>query len=198
LVEVMVSLGVMTVSALALFGMQGQAARANGRARDMTTAAQIAQNILERMKLDGLNWTTITPNDTADTRDTLLLRTVANATPGNFLSLPEITDARGGTNTFRSNAFNQFGEDVQTAGAPAATLAGVRFCASMRLAWVYDTHRVMRADVRVWWTKEAPARSILDDFPTCADDNTKLRPGGSLYESYHTVYLSTVIRPHGT
>jgi prepilin-type N-terminal cleavage/methylation domain-containing protein len=196
LVEVMVSLGVMTISAMALFGMQAQATRANGRARDMTMASQIAQNVVERLKLDGLIWNTITPNDPADLVLTETLKSIALATPGNFMTLPERSEPRSGKTAALSNAFNQFGDDVLTAGATSAALAAIRYCASMRLAWVYDSHRVMRADVRVWWSKEAPTRSIIDDFPGCADDNIKLRPGGTLFESYHAVYLSTVIRPH--
>jgi type II secretory pathway pseudopilin PulG len=197
-VEVMVSLGVMTISAMGLFALQGQATRANGRARDMTTASQIAQNVIERLKMDGLVWNTISPGDTTDVALTETLKSITGATPGNFLTLPEHSDARGGaTPVFWSNAFNNFGEDVSTIGANAQTLAQIRYCASIRLAWVYETHRVLRADVRVWWSKEVPTHSIIADFPGCADNNAALSPPlGSNYEDYHTVYLSTVIRPH--
>jgi type IV pilus assembly protein PilV len=196
LVEVMVALGVMTISAMALFGMQAQATRANVRARDMTVASQIAQNVIERLKLDSLAWNTIA-DSTQDFRNTLWLHHINGATAGNFMRLPEMSDIpRVSKTPVLSNGFNQYGVDVPISGAAADVLAGIRFCASMRLAWVYETHRAMRADVRVWWTKEAPSRSIIADFPACDDDNVRLLPGGTLFESYHTVYLSTVIRPH--
>ncbi|HET8934938.1 MAG TPA: hypothetical protein VFN67_15930, partial [Polyangiales bacterium] len=187
---------VMTISAMALFSMQGQATRANARARDMTMASQIAQNLIERLKMDALVWNTITQGDSKDTSNTEVLKLIDGWTPGEFKTLPERTDPRSGLSVPLSNAFTQSGEDVLTSGAPSDVLATIRYCASFRLGWVYDTHRAMRADVRVWWTKEAPSRSIIADFPGCADDNIKLSPGGSLYENYHSVYLSTVIRPH--
>jgi prepilin-type N-terminal cleavage/methylation domain-containing protein len=193
LVEVMVSLGVMTISARALFSMQGQATRANTRARDMTTASQIAQNVIERLKMDGLVWNSISAGDTSNTE---MLKNIDGWTPGDFKTMPERTEPRAGLSAPLSNAFNQSGEDVLTSGAAVDVLATIRYCASWRLTWVYESHRAMRADVRVWWTKEAPSRSILTDFPACADDNIKLNPGGSLYDSYHVVYLSTVLRPH--
>jgi prepilin-type N-terminal cleavage/methylation domain-containing protein len=197
-VEVMVALGVMTITAMALFGMQAQATRANVRARDITVASQIAQNVIERLKLDGLAWNTIHITDPdEDFRKTEILKNVTSATAGNFMKLPEWTDPpRIGSSAKLSNGFDQYGIDVPISGSPAEDLARIRYCASMRLAWVYDTRRAMRADVRVWWTKEAPSRSITADFPSCEDDNVSLSPGGALFESYHAVYLSTVIRPH--
>jgi hypothetical protein len=66
----------------------------------------------------------------------------------------------------------------------------------MRLGWVYFG-RAMRADVRVWRPRNESgngSQSILDDFPLCEDDNTKLNPGGAQFDNYHVVYLPTVIR----
>lgn len=191
LVEVMVALGVMTISAMALFGMQAQSTRANGRARDMTVASQIAQNVLERMKMDGLAWNTI--GDAADVLNKTDFLRLVGATPGAFATLPETAQSRASRTVVWSNAFDLHGIDVSIGAAPGS----VRFCASQRLAWVFDTPpRAIRADVRVWWSKEAPSRSILADFPACADTNVLLAPGGARYEDYHTVYMSTVIRPH--
>lgn len=196
LVEVMVALGVMTISAMALFGMQAQATRANVRARDMTVASQIAQNAIERLKLDGLAWNTIA-DPVSDLRNTSWLNLINAATPGDFMSMPEATDpTRAGTTPVLSNGFDLYGIQVPISGATAAELAAIRYCSSMRLGWIYNTNRVIRADVRVWWSKELPTRAIMSDFPNCADDDSALRPGGALFANYHTVYLSTVIRPH--
>lgn len=194
-VEVMVALGVMTISAMALFGMQSQATRANVRARDMTVASQIAQNVLERMKMDGLAWNRI--GEPADVlTNTSILTLISNGTPQAFVTLPEREDSRLSTPVRWSNGFDLHGIDVRLSGATPAVLATVRFCASVRLAWVYDTRRAIRGDVRVWWTKEAPSRSIMADFPGCADTNDPLSPTGARYNDYHIVYMSTVIRPH--
>ena len=196
LVEVMVALGVMTISAMGLFALQGQATRANGRARDVTMASQIAQNVIERLKMDGLAWNTITPGNITDLGATFWLSAVDTAAPGAFIPMLERPETRDGNSVVWSNAFDIFGSDVPIAGANAETLATIKYCASMRLTWVYATRRVMRADVRVWWSTEAPTRSIISDFPRCADDDVRLAPDGLLEANYHMVYLSTVIRPH--
>jgi len=191
LVEVLVSLGVMTIGAMALIGMQGQTSRANGRARDMTTATQIAQNVIERLKMDGLAWT-----DLNNISATKFLNAIDSGTPGQFKTFTAVPFARRGENVTVSNAFDQTGLDVPLVGADAALLATVKYCTSYRLTWIYTSRRALRADVRVWWTKEVPTRAILSDFAGCADDHVRLSPGGTLYDSYHVVYLSTVIRPH--
>jgi type IV pilus modification protein PilV len=194
LVEVMVALGVMTISAMALFGMQAQSTRANGRARDMTVASQIAQNVLERMKMDGLAWNSV--GVAADVLNKTDILRLVGGSPGAFMALPETAQTRGNKTVVWSNGFDLHGIDVSLTGAQVPP-GGVRFCASQRLAWVFDNPpRAIRADVRVWWSKEAPTRSILADFPACVDTNVLLAPGGARYEDYHTVYMSTVIRPH--
>jgi type II secretion system protein I len=198
LVEVMVSLGVMTLGAMSLMAMQQQTMRANGRARDMTTAVQIAQTVIERLKLQGLSWNTI-GSDGSEFAGAPLLQRVYPAAVGEFMTLPEYTDTRGDVTRTWANAFDLSGTDVPMSTATDAQLASVKFCASYRLSWIYNTRRrALRADVRVWWSKEAPTRSILadSDFPQCADNNAKLLPGGEHYDNYHVVYLSTVLRTH--
>jgi type II secretion system protein I len=197
LVEVMVSLGVMTIGAMSLIAMQQQATRANVRARDITMAMQIAQNVVERLKLDGVAWTTVTPTTTADLQNTQILKGIAAATPGSFMPLPVLNPSLSGETRVLGNAFTYAGDDIDLTGASAALLTQVRFCAGIRLTWVYASRRAMRADVRVWWSKEVPARTITSDFIGCADDNAALNPGGGFYDSYHVVYLSTVLRPTG-
>jgi type IV pilus modification protein PilV len=190
LVEVMISLGVMTVGAMALIGMQQQATRANVHARTLTVASQIAQNVIERIKMQGLAWSAVTGAPAQDLAAAPLLAAIVNATPGAFITLPAVAGARP-----LSNAFDYYGDDLDIASGNAGQLARVYYCASYRLSWVYATFRAMRVDVRVWWTKEAPSRAILSDFAVCADDNTSLNPAGSMFDNYHVVYLSTVIRP---
>jgi len=198
LVEVMVSLGVMTIGAMALIGMQQQTTRANVRSRDMTVAMQIAQNEIERLKLDGVAWNSVS-DPTQDLANSPLLSPITTAnTPGNFMAIPLRASPRNGVTRTLSNAFDYVGRDIVTSGADASTLSQVRFCASYRLTWIYDKFSAMRADVRVWWTKETPSHSILSDFPGCTDDNTSINPGGTLFNEYHVVYLSTALRPNGS
>jgi prepilin-type N-terminal cleavage/methylation domain-containing protein len=199
LVEVMVSLGVMTIGAMALIAMQQQTTRANVRARDITMAMQIAQNVLERVKIDGVAWTTVAPaGTTQDLQNTQILRGIDGATPGSFIALPVLTASLNGETRPIANAFNYAGEDIDLSGASTAVQASVRYCASIRMTWVYTSRRAMRVDTRVWWSKEVPSRAITSDFVGCVDDNASLSPNGTYYDAYHIVYLSTVLRPTGT
>ena len=190
LVEVMVSLGVMTVGAMALIGMQQQTTRANVHSRTLTVATQIAQNVIERLKLEGLAWNSATGNAATDLLNAPSLAAITAALPGQFMTLPAVAGLRP-----LSNAFDYYGDDVDVTNGNPQQLARVYYCASYRLSWVYATQRAMRVDVRVWWSKEAPSRSIIADFPRCADDSIALNPGGASYDAYHIVYLSTVLRP---
>jgi prepilin-type N-terminal cleavage/methylation domain-containing protein len=195
LVEVMVSLGVMTVGAMSIIAMQQQTTRANVHARELTAATQISQNVIERLKLEAIAWTTVS-NPNTDLSNCLWLKRIVGSTPGSFMQLVgrTATNTAGATRVL-SNAFDYYGGDVDLTNATTGTLATVRFCASYRLSWIFGNYRAMRADVRVWWSKDAPSHGIIADFPACADDNTALNPGGSQYDRYHIVYLSTAIRP---
>jgi prepilin-type N-terminal cleavage/methylation domain-containing protein len=195
LVEVMIALGVMTIGGMSIIAMQQQTTRANVHARDMTIATTIAQTQLERLKLETLAWNQVTTIPATDLAQTVLLKSIVNSTPGSFMSIVPRNETNGASTRTISNAFSYYGTDMDLSGAPAATLAQVRFCASYRLSWIYSNFRAMRADVRVWWTKEAPTHSITADFPSCAEDNSSLNPTGAHYDDYHVVYLSTVLRP---
>jgi type IV pilus modification protein PilV len=195
LVEVLVSLGVMTVGAMAIVGMQQQTTRANMHARQLTVATQLAQNIIERLKMEGMTWNAVTASPATDLLNAPTLRQITAAVPGAFMALPTRTVTSGGVSRDLSNAFDFTGRDVNLTNANPATLASVHFCAGYRLSWVFNNFRAMRADVRVWWTRGYPARTITTDFAGCADNNTSLNPGGNQIDNYHVVYLSTVLRP---
>ena len=57
LIEVMVSLGVMTLGAMALIALLVQIMRSNQHARHMNTALNIAQEWTDRLKEDAHSWT---------------------------------------------------------------------------------------------------------------------------------------------
>lgn len=186
LVEVMVSIAVMTVGAMSVLALQQQLTRANMHARELTTATQIAQNWIERLKMDALAWNTI-----GDLTQTQYLQVVplpgALGTFGPFA--PSIA-SRAGVNEIYSSAFNYYGDALDTT---AGTPAGLHFCASYRLSWVYANMRAMRADVRVFWPREGEA-VLVTDYPRCVDEHLALNPGGTRFEDYHIVYLSTVLK----
>jgi type IV pilus modification protein PilV len=195
LVEVMVSLGVMTIGAMSIIALQQQTTRANVRAREITTATQIAQNVLERLKLEALAWNAVTGAPATDLQRAPSLLTIVGSTAGSFMGLPPRTASLAGNTRPLSNAYDYYGFDVDLTNANAATLATVHFCAGYRLGWIYSNFRAMRADVRVFWARDGSGRTITTDFAGCVDSNAPLNPNGALYDAYHIVYLSTVIRP---
>jgi prepilin-type N-terminal cleavage/methylation domain-containing protein len=195
LVEVMVSLGVMTVGAMSIIALQQQTTRANVHAREVTAATQIAQNVLERLKLEAVAWNNVTTSPSTDLTNAPTLRLITGGTPGAFMGLTPRVLTGGGITRKLSNAFDYYGNDVDLTNADAATLAQVHFCAGIRLSWIYANFRAMRADVRVFWPIEGNGRTITTDFAGCVDDNTSLNPNGANYDRYHIIYLSTVIRP---
>lgn len=204
LVEVMVSLGVMTIGAMALMAMQQQTTRANIHAREMTMATQIAQNWVERLKLDAMQWTTTQGTVNNDLANTTYLQAIL-ANPGDGVFQQVLFTPLGSTTRFAG--YNYLGDEIDPSAAPDEVSSGalasqtLRYCASYRMSWVY-LRRAMRADVRVWWprdmlgsTTKATANNIVDDFPGCDDNNTALNPGGAEFDNYHVVYLSTTLRP---
>ncbi|HKU38613.1 MAG TPA: prepilin-type N-terminal cleavage/methylation domain-containing protein [Polyangiales bacterium] len=187
LVEVMVSIGVMTIAAMAIFAMQQQLIVAGAHARKMTIATQIAQNWIERLKMDALRWTRA-----EDPTGTTYIQAVGGAPgkPAPFTTIPLFIATRDAERRVISNAFDLYGDDLDTTNG---TPDGLVFCASHRLNWVFDNKRVIRADVRVWWARDGQA-SIVKDYPVCADDDKSLNPKGDNFDKYHVIYLSTVLR----
>jgi type IV pilus assembly protein PilV len=218
----MVSIGVMTIGAMAIMAMQQQAARANVHARELTVATQIAQTWIERLKVDSMRWTTVTGVPATDLAGTDVLRTVFGTSGGGGTALENVftplqlavtstMQTQGGV----SGAFDYFGRDVLTDISNPANMANVRYCAAVRFTWVYynrqspvSDDRALRADVRVWWPNDvatsgnkSAGNSIAADFPACgtAAQQALLNPGtgGTELNNYHVVYLSTVLRPMG-
>jgi type IV pilus modification protein PilV len=187
LVEVMVSLGIMTVGAMGIIALQSHAIRSNSHARQLTIGMQIAQRWIERLKQDTHTWNGLgAPAATLAATRYLQLINTANAS-NQFNPIPN-TD---GTNR-ASRAFDYWGNDiVHTSVDPP-----IFYCAALRPAWVYFG-RAMRVDVRVWWPREG--YDTRTDFAACDQNFNQLDPGGpptTLYNqnAYHVVYLSTVLR----
>jgi len=194
LVEVMVSLGVMTVGAMAIIGLQTQTMRANIHSRHLTTAMQIAQIWAERLKQDAALWTQVPDPSIPTTPDDVVANTLhlSEITANLDLFTPivnlDMAHPTGNPETY-SDRFTWDGRDVGNTGE------AVEFCVDHRLNWVFPGH-AMRVDVRVWWKRESAGNpnDILVDFPNCVA-GTELTPGvGTQLGNYHTIYLPVVIR----
>lgn len=188
LIEVMVSLGIMTIGAMAVIALQAQTLRANSYARQVTNATQIAQMWVERIKEDACMWTTAAsetggaPTTTDVLVNTAYLSAIV-ANEGRWVSPPD-------QDPFPriSRGFDFQGDDT------AASIDGDPFyCTAYRMQWVYFGSAI-RTDVRVWWPR-AGSGAKATDFPACGSGSnlSLLDPGGTAYANYHGIYLSTVL-----
>jgi prepilin-type N-terminal cleavage/methylation domain-containing protein len=195
LIEVMVSLGIMMIGAMAVIGLQMQTMRANGYARQLTTATQIAQIWVERIKQDACLWTqraalTANPPETVLASVALARTRYLGAILGQRNAWVSPADSAAPV----SRGFDFQGNDtLATAG-----LTYDRFpfyCAAYRLNWVFFGEAI-RADVRVWWPRAGSAANPVSDFDGCGSGGglASLDPGGSAIDNYHAVYVSTVMR----
>lgn len=179
IVEVVVAMAVMVFGIMAIVGLQSHTVQINSLARQMSIANQIAQTWLERMKQDAHTWEEVGNPLGPLTPIQVLAQTTwlqqVNAAPGRFQSIPA-TGAVSGAYDFQGNEIV-----LGTTGTPF-------YCTSFKPAWVF-VGRSLRVDVRVFWPRER-ASAIVG----CVDTDAPLNPGGALVNSFHIVYLSTVIR----
>jgi type IV pilus modification protein PilV len=190
LVEVMVSLGVMTVGAMAILALQQQSIRSNAHARQLTIATQIAERWAERLKQDAKTW-----NAAASEAGGLSATNVLGGTTwlNQIIDAPNQFQQMAITGPNASNAFDYQGADVDPDND------AYYYCAAFRPSWVFFG-RAMRIDIRVWWARENIQRTsgdvsnITQQFPGCDDPDGTLDPGGLQYSNYHVVYLPTVVR----
>lgn len=179
------ALGIMTVGSLALVGFQRQVARGNRFARDQAVASQIAENWLERLKVDTRRWTQTEgraqlpwPNEAVLLGNTQWLGSIAGNN-GAWQAIPIPAGV-----PFQA-AFDANGFDV----APGPH----RFCTYMRLGWVYFGHS-MRADVRVVWLRDNAVPNVINNFALCGDPGATLDEGGAGAAGSHQLILSTVLK----
>lgn len=180
IVEVIVAMGLMVMGTMVIIGLQSHTVAVNSLARQMSTANNIAQTWIERMKQDSHRWTQV-GNENGVTliqalQGTLWLQAV-NATPNVFQTVPIMLNTSG--------AFDFQGNEIflNQPGAPAPF-----FCTGYRTAWGWPG-RTVRVDVRVFWPRERTGA-----VANCIDTNAPLNPGGVLFSRFHTVYLSTVVK----
>ena len=178
IVEVIVSMGVMVIGVMAIVGLQSHTVHVNSFARQLSTANEIAQSWLERMKQDGQSWVRRADATSGLSPIQELSRTQwlqqVNAAPGFFQGIPM------GANT--SGAYDFRGTEL-LAGSGVAPF----FCTSFKPQWVYPGVS-MRVDVRVYWPRERSSAIV-----SCIDTDGPLNPGGALVNRFHILYLSTVI-----
>ncbi len=187
MIEVLMAIGILTAGSVAIMAMLGAATRGNMEARQITTANQLAQQWVERLRRDGLNWTrgTNTADPTLLANTTYLSQVAAPGTvPLWFVPTPSATSGETAN-------FDYYGNDLtspESAGTPT-------YCTNVRLEWLYPG-RVMRADVRVWFVRRVGASDTVPagtaGLASCAPGMNPNTLTGN--RQLRMIYTSTVIR----
>lgn len=184
LIEVVMAIGVLTAGAVGIMALQQAATRGNMESRQMTTATQLAQRWVERLRRDGLAWRTgtmVVPVPVTVLANTTYLQQVpaSDAAAPWFTPVPRVGSGE-------SAAFDYYGRDTTVA-------ADMHYCTNVRLEWLYPG-RAMRADVRVWWARRAGGASG-DNMAGLAGCATGIDPNTLLADwRVRAAHASTVIR----
>lgn len=135
LMEVMVSLAVLGVGAAGIIGLQKVTGVGNAYTRNLATATRVAAKWVERLELDGRQW-----SETTGFGSTYWLKT-ATAAPGVWTTPAERP-------AFASPDADVLGADI-FAGDPAEPA----FCTHVRLTTLSGYSGAIRAEIRVFWEK---------------------------------------------
>ncbi len=173
LIEVMISLIVISVGALGIFSLHGATTRGNKEARQLSVATERSHVWLERMQRDALRWNT------------------QGATPANRINTLYLQNI---DSTWRAPtvavAAEQPGADWQGFDTDGAIRPRV-YCTHTRLSWAI-VGEVIRADVRTYYHKrEGNSRGLIANCGVGTEaDATAAITGPDL----RTVHASTLIR----
>ncbi len=162
LMEVMVSLAVLAVGAAGVIGLQKVTGVANSYTRNLATASRIAAKWVERLELDGRQW-----SDTTGFGSTYWLKS-ATAAPGQWTTPVERP-------SFASPDADVLGADI----FPGDT-ADPAFCTQVRLTTLSGFSGAIRAEVRVFWEKAG-------DPINCNVTGDAVNAAPSRYGSVHNV-----------
>ncbi len=156
LAEVMISVGVLTVSAVGVMSMQRMVVRGNVEARQTTTASEITSRWLERLRRDALAWNQEGVDDAA-LGGTDYLRSIVG---------------QPSTGWLRPAWDGLMGVGFDYHGLPTNDLARAEYCTFVALTWMREGS-MMRAEVVTFWPRLGNgAGDGLSDrtaFPECGD-----------------------------
>jgi len=165
LVELMAVMVITVIGFLAMIHLQAGVIRGNTTTWDMVTATNLAQHVLESIRLESVEWT----NDS-----------VQGPTQGQFKYLQHVNDTvppAVGTGSGWLRAFdvpnapfqmvNQLGRDAAYNPGSLVQFPDTRnrrFCVQYRLTWLILNY-LIRAEVRVAWPREDGRGGLYDACP---------------------------------
>lgn len=191
-VELLMSMAILTIGVTGVVAMQKVTITSNQHAKNLAIATQVAQAWMDQLRLDALSWNHPSPmRGSSDLEnDTVWLRQVPNS---------------GSSGWFRPewDATRNFGAAFDVQGRPIdpSTTTPTRFCAHLRLSWLYRADGVaaegaastlsgnglIRAEVRVFWLREGQSGLVC----TTTEKPEEI---GAATDRYHFVYNVSAIR----
>jgi Tfp pilus assembly protein PilV len=140
LVEVMMAIGILTASAVALIAMQEAVIHGNIEARQLGTATSIARSTAELLRVDALHWVAPAAGTTSFATTRFLRDVPTAASP-----IPTPWQALGAATSAPEHARDYYGFTTTTS-------ANMVYCVQTRFAWIFR-NTLLRADIRVWWAR---------------------------------------------
>jgi hypothetical protein len=181
-VELMMSLAVLTVGISGIIAMQKVTAASNLHSKSVAIATQIANSWQDQLLVDGSVWRITRPLSLNSTP------WLINATTPNVWFRPQFVAAR------------QFGAAFDALGNPLADteVAQAQFCVHVLLVPVVAAltdpgNATYRATIRVLWPRPQSTQTETVNF--CALSNNPVTIGNAT-DRYHSLYQTFAIRVH--
>ncbi len=185
-VEVLSALTLLAIGASGVIGMQRVTLQGSEDARRFDIGGNIVNEWLSRLQRDAAQWDKPNATDlvTNNLGNTKFLSQIGPCT-GNWCNPPASPFATPGG---MSGSFDIFGADL---AIPASTAT---YCAQYRLQWIapmgaappFNPSALMRAEVRVFWSRLE--RNPIGDCSTATPDDA------TAFSRYHFIYATTMVR----
>lgn len=179
IVELMMAVAILMVSAVAIIAMQKAAAVSNSHAKDTAVAQRIAQTWAAQLEMDAVLWQ-------------------ANFN-GDFLNTSGLWQRPSYSNNRKFGAaFDALGNPLTDADDDRPL---VRFCTNVRLSPLFPNgagltgNATLRAEIRVFWIRDG-ATVTPGGAPFCRESVEQTRTLGLSPDVYRFVYQTVGVRQH--
>jgi hypothetical protein len=157
----MMAITVFAIGASGVISLQKVAVTANRNARSIAVANEVASTWMERLRTDALLWNYPSPSNPVSDLDidtTWLSNSVSDPDPGPAAWFRP-KDERGICGIHDVFGRDEYCESESDNQGP--------YCVNLRLSWVREDRRMIRAEVRVFWIVNGAVETELEanDFP---------------------------------
>jgi Tfp pilus assembly protein PilV len=185
----MLSIVVLGVGAAGVMSMQQASIQGNADAHMLDLGTSIAREWVERLRRDGMTWTSPAPTQDWSTNTFLISQIGSTTNVGKWIwpAIPTTGSNASVGDPGYSRAFDILGRDLTFSGN---AYPGATFCTNIRGDWVVQDEMI-RAEVRVYWLRQlfaAPSATFCSGNET--PDATGVRGGAQVY---HFVYAATAV-----